>query len=560
MEKAVGALRVLQTFWSSNEPQQHDYQGSPQETSVSQASASTDVPAKHQWHQTVKLENDEDEGSVSSEKNPTYGTSDNQVWDDRPTQRYPNLTSQNTDSATTHQASKSPETPQENRLGPVDLIRSNLGYTDLGFAREREADHETRSSPRTPTQSRDHMLCDNIVATVSSEDIPSQLSGKLPDERHDSGKSYATSKVDSGGYSDEEIRSQPDIIFADGTLAMPMDGPQLREIIHRIERDRSLCFKMRWYVARHIRQQYQADLKPSTQHYRRRVYRNHNFTKLPNKSEQLVSLRDKPFNRLDFEAARLQEHFYKDQPGWQIRSISQILQRAYEQYRWNETITDETVDRILVQQADADLRIYANARRLNSPHYDTLSAMPNGGPSRIVEVESPYEASSSSLVGGGADLAQYKLVDSSTQQASQVPSVCLQKAGIDTVRHLSTEPSGETEPSPYKSGSSRNEIEMLRAEICELRAEVEMGKQFRETFMEEQRVSQEALMAEMRMMLEAAECGRKRKRSNDKKQFSRRKSKKLRKYVRKLKELDAQTEGSLSSSSSLAEESPSDSG
>ena len=529
MEKAVGALRVLQTFWSNNESEEHGHQGSAQASSTLQASPATETPTRRLWHQKVKLEEEEEE-PPSSENNWTQAS---EIRDhiDRSTRGSANLTNQHIDS-TLRRASTSLGSPQEEYPGPSNPRRPDVPYTNAGFVMppETEASHVTSNSPQSSTHDSNDDMENSIVALNGNSSQPSAGPSR---ERQDSLRDYGAPRIDRRVYSDEEVHNQPDIIFADGSLTMSLDGPHLREIIHRIEQDRLLCFKMRWYVARHVRRQYQTDLTPSTQLYRRRVNRNHNFTRQPNRAEQLISLRDKPFNRLDFEATRLQENFQKDQSGWQVRSITQILQRAYEQYRWDETVTDENVDSVLVLQAGADLRIFDAAGRISRPHHGTPLNMPAHEVLRVIEAESFPKASSSSLMRVAASPGQNNPADQATQRTPQGPGISPQNTSIDT--------------------ASNDEIILLRAEISELKAEVERGRQFRENFVEEQKASQEALMAEMRMMLEAAECGKKRKRSSDKKQFSRRKSKKLRKYVRKLKELDAQTDGSLSSSSSMAE-------
>ncbi len=118
----------------------------------------------------------------------------------------------------------------------------------------------------------------------------------------------------------------------DGKLIIPSDGPQLRDIINMIEEDSMMCYKMRWYVARHVRQEFQEDVSLSRQRYKRRIDEGHQFRMTPKGRDKLIALRKKPFNRLDFEVMRAQVSFYKDQPGWKRRGITQILQAAYTKF------------------------------------------------------------------------------------------------------------------------------------------------------------------------------------------------------------------------------------
>ncbi|KAK7751383.1 hypothetical protein SLS62_006639 [Diatrype stigma] len=573
MEKAVGALRVLQTFWSSNESeQQHGHRGSVQASPTLQVSPVTETPTRHPWHGEVKLEEGEDEGSLSSE-NHWAQPPESQEHNASSTGELPNPIGQNVDT-TAQRASTSRDSPKGSSMedaGPGNPGRPDVPFTNLGFGMppEAEAGHATSPSVQTSTRDSTEATQDSVIIATGNSSQPSAgFSGERPGNQR---KGYVPPRVEKSVYSDEEVYNQPDIIFADGTLTMPLDGPQLREIIHRVEQDRLLCFKMRWYVARHVRRQYQTDLTPSTQLYRRRVLVKHNFVRKHDRAKQLVSLRENPFNRLDFEATRLQEGFRRNEPGWQVRGVTQILQKAYEQYGWEEVVTEENVNEVLVLQASADLRIFAAAGRMSRAYHGSPLSVPAQDVSRAIEAGTPLNASSRSAVRGATTTpVQSKPEELIVRRASQNPvpnTPLLRNAGAGAG-------AGEVAVAPAAPAlKPDDEISQLRAEISELRAEVERGRRFRESYAEEQRASQEALMAEMRMMLEAAECGRNQKRkresgggsrsSDHKKQLlksSRRKSRKLRKYVRKLKELDVHTEESLSSSSSsLAEDSPSDS-
>ena len=586
MEKAVGALRVLQTFWGSNEPQS---------LSESPAGIAAETPSSHRYHQLVKRE--EGDQNFADVYQPA-DTPETHQQDAKPTDSRAHVThpaSQGPGSLPTYLASAAPpRASQERHVGPVPLERSDVAHGNGRLetprrsetTRERDLSSQSREIAKPPggTEAR-HGTFNIGDYSVRPGDLTQWIAP---------GAEY-------GRYSDDEVRSQPDIVFEDGTLTMPLDGPHLRDVIRRIEKDRSLCFKMRWYVARHVRHHYTTELKPSTQHYRRRVYRNHNFARQNDKSEQLVSLRDKPFNRLDFEATRIQEHFSRNQPGFQIRTITQVLQRAYDQYGWDETVTDENVDDVLLLQADSDLRHWVTARRMKSPYQEAPTPPIVQQPLMIATAEPPRVTPNSSMYGGPSPPRLHPVEPSShysmpPQSATHNPASRFPPQACSPPSSLRQREAGHRKASEGPPGTTRDEeIALLRAEIRELKAEVEAGRQFRASFVQEQRASQEALMAEMRSMLEAAEHGRKRKRherrrggggggsGSDKKQLppfsssasasassSRRrksKSQKMRKYVQKLQELDAQSDddddGSLSSSSSASaagEELPADSG
>ena len=553
MEKAVGALRVLQTFWGSTEPPHHP--SSSQTLSAPQSGITVETPSGHRYHELVKREEgDQDLANVyRPAETPETRQQDAKFTDSRAHLTHPAC--QDAGSVSTYLASTPPTTSQESRAGPAHPEGPDVACTNarLETSREVEAVRERSFSSQPREILNSAVIGDPKYGNFSFGDYVVRR-GDLTN--------WTAPGAEYGRYTDEEVRSQPDIIFEDGTLTMPLDGPHLRDVIRRIEKDRSLCFKMRWYIARHVRHHYTTELKPSTQHYRRRVYRNHNFSRQHDKSEQLVSLRDKPFNRLDFEATRIQEHFTRNQPGFQIRTITQVLQRAYDQYGWDEAVTDEDVDDVLLLHADSDLRHWANARRMTSPYQEVPAGPIVQQPPKIIAAEPTLVTPSPSMYGAASPL-HHQQAESSFHY-----SMLLQTPASSSTNAFPPQPSSsslrrETEHPASHEPSAREEVALLRAEIRELKAEVEAGRQFRESFVEEQRASQEALMAEMHSMLEAAEHGRKRKRErrSDKKQFSRRKSKKMRKYVQKLKELDAQTDGSLSSSSaSAAEDSPGDAG
>lgn len=178
------------------------------------------------------------------------------------------------------------------------------------------------------------------------------------------GRTLATSV----GPSDEDVRGQPDVRYLDESLVMVLDGPLLRQYIHRIEADHALCFKMRWYVARHIRKNFKKSVPPSGQDYcnsirakaaqvkRYRVLAAHSMSK----DGTPPTFGGRPINRLDFEATRATVGFTKNQPGWAESDFTLSLQTAYDKEGWSEFVTEADVDDVL-RRAGADLDAFTNA-------------------------------------------------------------------------------------------------------------------------------------------------------------------------------------------------------
>ena len=169
------------------------------------------------------------------------------------------------------------------------------------------------------------------------------------------------------GSTDAEVRAQPDVRYLNHTLVMSLDGPVLRQIIRWVEADDTLCFKMRWYVARYIRQHFCKTKKPYLQDYStniqtkvRNLGRDIRDTRKRGKDVSALTYSGKPLNRLSFEATRATAFFKKDQPGWENSGLTRLLQMAYEKEGWSVAVTDEDVDEVL-QLADADLNAFKNA-------------------------------------------------------------------------------------------------------------------------------------------------------------------------------------------------------
>ncbi|CAJ2508798.1 Uu.00g138240.m01.CDS01 [Anthostomella pinea] len=256
----------------------------------------------------------------------------------------------------------------------------------------------------------------------------------------------------SAEYSDHDVQRQPDIVAANQRLVMPLDGPRLRLIIHRVEGDRDLCFKMRWFVARHARKHFDSALPGSQQAFQRRVRQGHKFDQ-----EVAIKLRPTPFNRLDFEVTRAQEEFSKGDSGWENSRLTQVLQRTYSQYGWSETVSHADVDLILMN-AGANPGVFASAARIQALVGTTTGEMP---PPRV----------------------HPGIAGKSRRSTSRRP------------------PRGASHQDTPRDGLM-DEIQSLRAEVRDLK----------EAFVAECRASQQALVAEMRLLREAMTGAPQRKR------------------------------------------------
>ncbi|KAH8202891.1 hypothetical protein TruAng_002944 [Truncatella angustata] len=160
-----------------------------------------------------------------------------------------------------------------------------------------------------------------------------------------------------------------EVIFEDQTLLMPRDHDEVRIMLETLQEDGHLCFKMRWYVARHIRATHSPQRQPSMQIFATRLRQHHQWQKKVRYGhivyDKLIALNNWPINRLDFEAQRVQSKFHRGQDGWQYKRVTQILEQAYRQYNWHSIIDEGIVDRVLLE-AGADLNAWENATILNS--------------------------------------------------------------------------------------------------------------------------------------------------------------------------------------------------
>ncbi|KAK7753740.1 hypothetical protein SLS62_004364 [Diatrype stigma] len=419
---------------------------------------------------------------------------------------------------------------------------------------------------------------------------------------------------------EDQDHHQPDAVAPAG-LTAASDDPKVRDVIQTLEGDPTLCHKMRWYVARHVRREYQAGLSPSRQTYRRRIGE-HRRTSAGR--TWAVGLPDRPFNRLDFEATRAQVGFRRGQEGWERQTITRILQSAYERYGWCEVIAGEEVDGVLLE-AGADLTLWddleehsaATAAQKKKGEGDKESQLvtrgrrqvttppptpPNhhqGSPIEIIEIESSPEPSPPSCYP--ADSAAEKnsswgsfVASSSGAQSSTNKSTATKKRGRGTTSVddddppppalISTPPASrgvnsdsrkpalqdggkgkewqEWPPLPQKVKSSQ-ELTVLWAEVEQLKAQAERDRLAKERLIRDQKAAQGALLAEMRLLREAAEKERARC-WNQKRLKRRRNDRRMRRYLRKLKELEAEVEElsselsspSCSSSSSSSDEDP----
>ncbi|KAK6068738.1 hypothetical protein SCUP234_11001 [Seiridium cupressi] len=130
---------------------------------------------------------------------------------------------------------------------------------------------------------------------------------------------------------------QVDVVFDDQTIRMPRDHPEFVRVLENLHYDEDICFKMRCmpYEAK-IRNDHTSAPKYDDQHSSR---------------DTLIRLKNKPFNRLDFEATRVSHNFIRDEPNWEKTRLTQVLQMAYEEHGWD--------------QAGADLSLFDNAEKMD---------------------------------------------------------------------------------------------------------------------------------------------------------------------------------------------------
>lgn len=179
------------------------------------------------------------------------------------------------------------------------------------------------------------------------------------------------------------LQTTRDVVFTDQSLLMPGDHPQLIELFDNLEDDEDLCFKMKWYVARYAREKFDPTKSKSTQNWHSKILSSQSH--IYDSDGNLATLKKKPFRRLDFEVERVSRQFRRDQEGFEQVRILQILQKAYEQYKWDAVINDRNVNKIL-RQAGQDLQLFVNAERMDDTQksrlfqeHHTLQSKTNGG-------------------------------------------------------------------------------------------------------------------------------------------------------------------------------------
>ncbi|KAH9893855.1 hypothetical protein F4778DRAFT_298425 [Xylariomycetidae sp. FL2044] len=226
-------------------------------------------------------------------------------------------------------------------------------------------------SSKPPSSATDSILTTRKTpVTCEKDSTMATTQTKVEDSGHEDENKRAPSQARSKSLprqpvkqpiDNEQVQEQPDVVLKNHSLTMPLDGPKLQAIIRTIEADKTMCYKMRWYVARHVRKTFREQKVFSQQLYQRRTRDGHEWLPQPeHPCDKLISLRSKPLNRLDFEATRAHCGFRKDQPDWEKDRLTQILQTAYEQYHWSASVTNSNVDAILVE-AGVDLSIFAEA-------------------------------------------------------------------------------------------------------------------------------------------------------------------------------------------------------
>ncbi|KAI1775508.1 hypothetical protein F4818DRAFT_416742 [Hypoxylon cercidicola] len=119
--------------------------------------------------------------------------------------------------------------------------------------------------------------------------------------RSEHSQDEAINHIDDQPQADEmSSRSQDNV-----GLTKPSDNAELRHIITTI--DKRHCLKFRWYVARHLRSNFDSAHILTRQHYYMRIIKGHHFVESNNgdtKGVVLQRLRKTPLNRLDYEITR----------------------------------------------------------------------------------------------------------------------------------------------------------------------------------------------------------------------------------------------------------------
>ncbi|KAI1638326.1 hypothetical protein F4809DRAFT_639627 [Biscogniauxia mediterranea] len=312
------------------------------------------------------------------------------------------------------------------------------------------------------------------------------------------------------GHPDSVVRSQPDVVFEDESLAMPLDGDELRHIINRIEKDQTLCFKMRWYVARHLRQTFVKLHQPCYQPYAVRV-RGSYYSMMRETGPQTQL---KPYNRLDFEATRAHAGFEKDQPGWEQETTRiRMLQEAYAMFQWSKFVTDKDVDDVLIG-AKVSPDIFYDAPRVDKATY--YYNLPGTAQNRATDTV-PRKSSHQVGTQPGHQADQFLQNTEPSYRRSKRKRVY--DDGLET-GHVAGGSAEQTLPRLFE------ELKSLREEVRELRQVAQEEKVFREKllslcamdwgkerqFKETILASQDALLAELRELREATPGGIKRQR------------------------------------------------
>ncbi|CAJ2506287.1 Uu.00g004170.m01.CDS01 [Anthostomella pinea] len=317
------------------------------------------------------------------------------------------------------------------------------------------------------------------------------------------------------GAPDEHVQAQPDLVFTDQSLTMPLDGPELHRTMLAIEADDTLCFKMRWHVARHLRRTYTKLRTPITQLFTSRIRTRYYHVKTGT-----------PYNRLDFEAMRALMGFRRDQPGWADESRFKMLQVAYEQFGWDEVITDANVDDVLLE-AGVPLEYFQRAPRVDRAAFDPaafgISLAPVVSPIEFVrEVQQPLQPA----VGGGMSNGLFQFRPFVEQRRTKLPSAS--RAETETETPKLDPPPFHVDPGSSDTNVARvllhmyEELRNLRTEVRELKeashAEREVNESIaalREAEVLRERQLRETLLGEMSELRElVVERGRnKRKRS-----------------------------------------------
>jgi hypothetical protein len=360
---------------------------------------------------------------------------------------------------------------------------------------------------------------------------------------------------------DTAATDHPDMASSEQSLVMPGDGQRLQSIINTIEADDTMCFKMRWYVARHVRDNFDATKTVAHQKFSKVVRPHHTWENrvLPGGQpyQRLVNFNPKPFSRLNFEAERAQCGFRKDQQGWQYSRIEQILQHAYEQRTWNPVITEADVDAVL-EEDGVDLTLFEDTMRGKAANaYTDVDVLSSTAPRQ----SQPFTTSSQKQDTASNGYANHA-IKQTIKESSPFGVTRDDSPRSETSKNIEALRSEVREDMRALRSETNEEIEALHSEVLQLKETVDAAMNsmvISKAAQDQSKISQDSVLSEIKKLREALdgkdsknEDGKETKREKRKRRGKESKrSKKIRKLVKKVaEELDESSSSSDSSSSS----------